>query len=902
MKKNAPFTLRLAGPASLAVFWLVIAAPSLSTNVLAEFMEIGVGSSTPAAEASPDVRQSWEEDYASLKTALSKRDNPYALLRPDEERKDVAHIQSLLWESDRTPADVALRRTAALLQHLKSMPQAPPLGTLEKQLAVVRSRNTGAADDKEIYLAVRAIGRAVALANPLLDFDQLIFNRWSSRYGHVQEAWASSVLRDGGLYILSGLKTGPVTVRDLLENSRFENGPFQGRRILEVSKVVRSFDLSFDGRKVVFAWLQPSPRALKIVSVNVDGSHLRQLTDGEFDDLDPVWLPNGRIVFVSTRVKLTVRCNFGPATPQAVMHSMNPDGTDQVQISFHETNERYPSVDNDGRLIYMRWDYIDRDFSAAHHLWVCNPDGRDPRSPHGNYPEPIVPGDRPRDGRGDRPFAEYFMRAIPGSGKYMAIASTHHAPPYGIPILIDPAVRDDGKVSQVKVIVPQGLPFPSECGRYTKRGLYQGISFVRIKNDCAYFDPWPLSERFYLVPWGPIQGGRGGLQEQYTQVPMKLYLLDAFGNRELLTDCNLAGGVGSPIAKNRDWEPGYYLSARPLRPRPLPPVIPTATFQGERAGLPGHKRATILVADVRRADRPCPPGVTIKRMRLVQLFPRPWASPNVEKPFTGWSEGGICRASLGTVPVEADGSVYCEAPVNKALLFQLLDEKGMAVQTMRSLTYVHPGEQLSCVGCHEDRWKAARLPAAVPLAVRRPPSHLEPEAGGPAPVTFGLVRPIFQKSCVSCHREKGQPPFSFEYNLPAPAFPDPQGKSRLSDYCYWFDASNNNDGLGPYGGYRSTPLKFGFAQSRLGKALLATHTEWVAAEDMRRIMLWLDLNAMRLGTPTLDEQEQRAQETGEGTWQWPPEMDPKDPTGVEWDRPVPGPAENRLAQAMVTEE
>jgi hypothetical protein len=871
-------------PANLTALWIVIAAHSLSTLALAESVGVGPGVAASVAEAAPDVRQSWEDDYASLKAALSKRDNRYALLRKGEERKDVAHIQSLLWESDRTPADVALRRTAALLQHLKGLPKAPDLGALEKQMAAARSRNAEAADDKELYLAVRMIGRAAVMANPLLDFDALIFNRWSSRYGHVQEAWASSVLRDGGLYILSGLKTGQITVRPLLEDSRFENGPYQGQRILDVSKVVRSFDLSFDGKRAVFAWLQPSPRALKIVSVNVDGSGLRQLTDDGFDDLDPVWLPNGRIVFISTRVKLTVRCNFGPATRQAVLHSMKPDGTDQVRISFHETNERYPSVDNDGRLIYMRWDYIDRDFSAAHNLWVCNPDGRDPRSPHGNYPEPNVVGDRPRDGRGDRPFAEYFMRAVPGSQKYLAIASTHHAPPYGIPILIDPTVRDDNKVSQVKVIVPQGLPFPSECGSYTHRGLYQGISFVRIKNDCAYFDPWPLSETFYLAPWGPIEGGRGGLQEEYTKVPMKLYLLDAFGNRELLSDCNLAGG-------------GYYLAARPLRPRPSPPVIPTATFQGERAGLPEHKRATIMVLDVRRADRPWPPEIKVKRLRIVQVFPRPWASPNVEKPFTGWSEGGICRASLGTVPVEEDGSVYCEAPVNKGLLFQLLDDKGMAVQTMRSLTYVHPGEQLSCVGCHEDKWEAVRPPAALPLALRRSPSPLEPEAGGPAPATFGLVRPIFQKSCIPCHKEKGEPPFSFEYNLPAPAFPDPQGKSRLSDYCYWFDASNNNDGLGPYGGYRSTPLKFGFAHSRLGKALLATHAEWVKTEDLRRIMLWLDLNAMRLGTPTLDADEQRAQETGEGTYEWPPEMDPKNPTGVEWNRPVPGLTERKVAEA-----
>jgi len=207
---------------------------------------------------------------------------------------------------------------------------------------------------------------------------------------------------------------------------------------------------------------------------------------------------------------------------------------------------------------------------------------------------------------------------------------------------------------------------------------------------------------------------------------------------------------------------------------------------------------------------------------------------------------------------------------------------------MRSLTYVHPGEQLSCAGCHEDKWTAVRPPPAVPLAARRAPSVLEPDAGGPAPVTFGLVRPVFQNSCVPCHRERGEPPFSFEYNMPAPAFPDPRGTSRLSDYCYWFDASNNNDGLGPYGGYRSTPLEFGFARSRMGKALLATHGEWIAPDDLHRIMLWLDLNAMRLGTPTLDPDEVRAQETGVGSFRWPPEMDPANPTGVEKDRPVPG--------------
>ena len=128
IKETASFAHRVARPANAAVFWILIAAQSLPTSARAESAGIGPGSSTSAAEASPDVRgpqtpsiafgglrQSWEDDYASLKAALSKRDNRYALLRTGEQRTDVAHIQSLLWESDRTPADVALRRTAALL-------------------------------------------------------------------------------------------------------------------------------------------------------------------------------------------------------------------------------------------------------------------------------------------------------------------------------------------------------------------------------------------------------------------------------------------------------------------------------------------------------------------------------------------------------------------------------------------------------------------------------------------------------------------------------------------------------------------------------------------------------------------------------------------------------------------
>jgi hypothetical protein len=846
---------------------------------------------TPSATS---LQESWEYDYDYLQRLIAKEGGYAGLHTVGTEVPHVANAHSHIWASDRTPLDVQLRRTEAVLQKIQTMlasnsPAEKALNELERQfrkLARTAAANSSTdaestnGTEKDLYIALRELNRKIVLSNPLLDFDDVIFNRWSSSYGHVQECWGSTVLDQGGLFTLSEVHSDRPRLRNVLENSRFSNGPWKGQRILDLGRAIRSFDLSYDGTRVTFAWVHRRFRKHRIATVNVDGSELRLLTDGQYEDLDPVWLPNGRIAFVSTRPEITVRCNNSDTTRQCVMYSMEADGSDVVRMSFHETNERYPTVDNNGMLIYMRWDYIDRDFSAAHNLWRCYPDGRDPRSPHANYPFPHGSWSTSVDGRGDRPFAEYFMRAIPNSSKYIAIASTHHSPPYGIPILIDTGVRDDNRLSQVEVITPDCLPFASECGKYTKRGLYQGVRYVPIRRECAYFDPWPLSAEFFLVPWGIISDRtERRLQEKDNETNMRLYLLDVFGNRELISDCHLKGG-------------GHYLTARPLRVRPKPPVQPMGTWQGERENAPGHKRATIRVADVRQTDFDWPEETTIKRMRIVQLFPRKWRVGNIENPSTGWSEGGICRASLGTVPVEEDGSVYCEAPVNKGLLFQLLDEDGVAVQTMRSLTYVHPGEQMTCVGCHEDKWHAVPTRIATPMAFQRDPSPLEPDVGGVVPMTFGFVRPVFERVCVDCHRDEGVALTDYTYNRGVPTFPDPGQTNRLSDYVWWFDSSNNNDGVGPYGGYRSTPFRFGFNESRMGKALKnPTHQNALKAgvisqEDLDRIVLWLDLNAMRLARPTKDNEQLQRQEFG-GDFIWPDEIDRNNPTGVEYHRPIP---------------
>jgi hypothetical protein len=113
------------------------------------------------------------------------------------------------------------------------------------------------------------------------------------------------------------------------------------------------------------------------------------------------------------------------------------------------------------------------------------------------------------------------------------------------------------------------------------------------------------------------------------------------------------------------------------------------------------------------------------------------------------------RAVLGTVPVEEDGSAFFHAPAGKAIYFQALDQNGMAVQSMRSDTYLHPGEQMNCQGCHEPKLSAATIPSTTPLALRREPSQIEPEPDGSSPINFArLVQPVLDRHCVECHREK----------------------------------------------------------------------------------------------------------------------------------------------------
>jgi len=450
-------------------------------------------------------------------------------------------------------------------------------------------------------------------------------------------------------------------------------------------------------------------------------------------------------------------------------------------------------------------------------MWKSYPDGRDPRAPHGNYPYPWEAGGATHDGRTDRPWVETGVRAIPGvSGKYVAVAANHHANDGGSLISIDINIPDDNKMSQVRRFEPTKFKDES-CGDDG------GITDNFLTGNVDWFDPWPLCG-------GYLMAGQNSNE----------WLVDKFGNKEWIF--SIPGELNTmPIR-----------FARPLSPRTKPPTLATMTYQGARSGSSEHKAATLGVINIYKSDIPFPPGTKIRQLRVIQLIARPWEYPFNE--FPGRVNG---RMVLGTVPVDDDGSAYFLAPVGKSLYFQALDERGCAVQSMRSATFVHAGEQLQCIGCHENKWEAT--PPARPTAFMRPPSPLTPNLeDGSCPISWArLVKPIL----------------------------DSRGAGLTVPEWRLDGGTNGCAGVGGEG-YRSIPGKVGARAVGLDKILF--NEPWrskLTQEDIRRLILWVDVLSMKY-TANFDYSGQ-----DQGKVVWPNhEVDPANPAGTEdkYGFPIPG--------------
>jgi hypothetical protein len=584
---------------------------------------------------------------------------------------------------------------------------------------------------RALFLEARWLQRYLALQSPRLrEFDTLLFSkRVHGSFNHMSDqyyGWWSKP--GGGLYLLRDFTTGSPTVK-CITDAFDQPGSFLRPT------------LSYDGRKILFAWCRhyphladepnkldkanvPEDAFFHLFEMNLDGSDLRQLTHGKYDDFDGRYLPDGRIVFLSTRrgARLQagrasaaetlqqpdlpdsyVRCGGGPERPVAVytLHTMNPDGSGLVAISPFEMFEWTPEIGRDGSILYSRWDYIDRDNMPYMSLWAINPDGTNARIVYGNY----TPA----------PHCTFEPRPVPGSHKIVFTASAHHAQTKGSLVLLDPRAGTEGD-APITRLTPE-VPFPE----------------IEGWPETYYANPWPLTERFYLVAWGAegarVPGPPGWDRWHAVSRPddaTALYLYDAATRTRELLWANSELACGDPI---------------PVLPRERPPMV--ASQLPEAATEDGR----FLLTDVYRGLPQAQRG-SIRSLRVVAVPPK--THPTMNFPSLGITQDDPGKCVLGTVPVEQDGSAHFRVPAGVIVFFQALDERGLAVQTMRSVTHVQPGQTLGCIGCHEHREQAP--PVQPARAALRGPSSLRPAPDGSWPFRFDrLVQPVLDAQCVGCH-------------------------------------------------------------------------------------------------------------------------------------------------------
>jgi len=697
-------------------------------------------------------------------------------------------------------------------------------GRLRSELAALRldAIPDGDARWEDLWRRAHDARRRLVLANPLAQTGPLVFAKHvPGAFSHQLTQYYGRYARPGaGLFVLG--RPGESMATRQLAAGALPQGSYMQPEVTHDGDAVLAAFCAVDAPPEDTLNGDPG-RYYHIYEFAADGSAAEQLTDGPFDDFAPKELPNGRIVFVSTRRGGWHRCG-GIGCPVYTLALMDRDGSRVRTISYHETQEWDPAVLDDGRLIYTRWDYVDRNAVHYQQLWTVRPDGSAPAAYYGNNTL--------------SPAGIWEARPVPGSPLVMATAAPHHAMTAGSIVLVDVRRGVDGPDALTR-LTPDA-PFPETeaplpphwRAPYAVDPPARTPEMDRWPGQC-YKSPFPLSEKFFLAAYSydPLIGEPIGNAANM----FGLYLVDAFGNKELLyRDLNISSIWPVPL--------------RPRKPAPdiAGPAEPAAPEQG-----------AYFLQDVCESDPPLEPG-SVKSLRIVQVLPK--GTPVANKPRVGIANASPGKQVVGTVPVEPDGSAYFQAPAGIPLAFQALDERGQAVQIMRSIHYLQPGETASCVGCHEPRLSAPPPRGLKPLALKRPPSKIEPGPDGSKPLSYPiLVQPVLDNHCVRCHG--GEKPAGPE-GKPIVLTGEPEGEFSRSynalaprvAYTAWGKGEFPEGNCEPI----TQPGAFGAIASPLMQMLLKGHKEVeLSGEDIDRLTTWMDANGLFYGTFDFDAQKQQ---------------------------------------------
>jgi len=624
----------------------------------------------------------------------------------------------------------------------------------------------------------------VPLQREVLLFDVerlLVIKRYEIEASHVYTYHYEGQRDGGGLYVVSlhAPQAQPLQLVDSPDG-----------QILDA-------DLSYDGQTVLFSWRRGKGQGYHVCTVNIDGSGLKQLTDGPWHDYNACWLPDGGIAFLSTRQPQFAYCWHAPV---GVLHRISADGSGLRKLSANYLNDFTPYVLDDGRIIYTRWEYVDRPAIPIQSLWTLNPDGTGLAGYFGN--RKISPGT----------FME--ARSIPGTTKIICTMTGHNGPTRGAIGLID---RSRGVNAQeaIENITPD-TPVPR---------VNEGDG--NTNGSKPYSCPLPLDSVRFLC------SARG---------PLLVRALDG----ECQSTALAAPGDGM-----------QYFSAQPLRPRPRPPVI--APQVGEAAG----DTAVVFLQDVYNGLEPYVERGEVKAIRVVRELHKPLRiDPSLRAfgfqfPVISCGATYAAKQVLGEVPVEADGSACFRVPAGLPIYFMAIDAQGRAVQRMRSFTHFMPGEVQGCIGCHEHRQQTSR--PHLGIASTRPPRELRPMEWGPEGFDYSrIVQPVLDKYCAECHNSVDPPNridltggktdfFNVSYDVLAR---ENQG-TKGTKYVNWIPTYNGQE----QNILVITPKVWGSPPSKLAEVVLSGHPDkegkprlQMDETSRRRILAWIDLNVPYYGT------------------------------------------------------
>jgi len=542
--------------------------------------------------------------------------------------------------------------------------------------------------------------------------------------------------------------------------------------------------LNWDAKRALVTALAED-HTWQVHELNLENGDLKQMTPSmasDIDNVEGIYVPDGSVAFISTASMMGVPCVNG-SDPVGNIYRLEPDGKTVRQLTFEQDQDWCPTMLPNGRILYLRWEYTDIAHYFTRIMFHMNPDGTNQSEYYGSgsyWPNSL-----------------FYAKPVAGHpSKFVGVISGHHGVARaGELIIFDPAKgrrETDGVVQRIP-----GYGQPVE----------PVIADELVQNSWPRFlFPWSLNENYYLVSCKTSENA-----------PWAIYLVDTWDNMLKLRE-ESGAGLFEPM---------------PLVAREEPPVI-TPRID------PTTDKSTVFITDIYAG--PGLQGVprdTVKRLRVFAYSYgyRGMGGHDVFGMESCWDG----RRMLGEVPVFEDGSALFEIPANTPISLQPLDSEGRAVQLMRSWLIGMPGENVSCVGCHEQQ--NTITPSKSTLAAYSKSLQIEPFYGPERPFSFeGEVQPVLNKYCVGCHDDSDEELPNFADTSQGPEY---FSKSYHALNGYLRRPGPESDV------HMFRPMEYHASTSELVQMLKKGH-HGVELDDeaWRKLYCWVDLNLPYFGTWT----------------------------------------------------